>query len=184
MRQRIEVDRVKSLFSYSNSDGLIIWNSRPSVEFKTERAFKRWNTIFSGMPAGAVHIQGYIVIGVDGITEYAHRIAWAISKGYWPNGIDHINGDRADNRISNLREVSHKENHKNRSIPKNNKSGVVGVYFDRKNTVWKVQISDCGNRVSKTFDSFFDACCFRKSKEAEIGYHKNHGKALPSPYHW
>lgn len=81
-----------------------------------------------GTPAGVINALGYRTIGLAGKRHYAHRIAWLIHYGWWPsNQIDHINGDRADNRITNLRECSHAENQLNRHAPRPNKHGFKGV---------------------------------------------------------
>ena len=71
---------------------------------------------------------GYIIITIRGIGFYAHRLAWRMITGEWPEVIDHINRSRADNRWSNLRAVTHLENNRNRSLPKSNRSGYMGVY--------------------------------------------------------
>lgn len=83
----------------------------------------RW--IATGVVAGCIDKStGYRVIGLKGVSHYAHRLAWLIAHGAWPNNcIDHINRDRSDNRLSNLRDVSHSENMTNatrceRGIPK------------------------------------------------------------------
>lgn len=67
-----------------------------------------------GSEAGSIAIIGYRYICLLGSKYLAHRLAWFYVHGVWPNGeIDHINGDRADNRIGNLRVVTHAENQHN-----------------------------------------------------------------------
>jgi hypothetical protein len=72
---------------------------------------------------------GYRSIGIDGKTYQAHRCAWLYVHGEWPSDtIDHLNGDRGDNRLVNLRSVTEAVNHQNLRVPKrNNKSGYLGV---------------------------------------------------------
>lgn len=72
---------------------------------------------------------GYLRVNLDGKKYYVHRLAWFYIHGVLPNGqIDHINGDRSDNRIANLREATNKQNSENRRIPpKNNTTGYLGV---------------------------------------------------------
>jgi hypothetical protein len=82
-----------------------------------------------GAVAGTQHSRGYIVIGLDGMNYKAHRLAWLHVHGEWPTGeIDHINGNKTDNRITNLRIVSRSENMVNRFRARSdNRLGVLGV---------------------------------------------------------
>ncbi len=82
-----------------------------------------------GQQAGVVNNSlGYRVIGFRNRRHYAHRLAWLIVHGAWPDGqIDHINGDRTDNRIENLRCVTHAQNQMNRHNPRPNKHGFRGL---------------------------------------------------------
>ena len=77
--------------------------------------------------------QGYLNLTVSGVEARAHRYAWLYVYGVWPKGeIDHVNGSRADNRITNLRDVPRSINQQNRHKPqKNNKSGFLGVSLER-----------------------------------------------------
>lgn len=72
---------------------------------------------------------GYTRVNLDGKKYYVHRLAWLYVYGVQPNGqIDHINGDRSDNRIANLREATNKQNQENRrNCPKHNTTGFLGV---------------------------------------------------------
>lgn len=94
-----------------------------------------WRVGRKGTKAGAVagvisNCLGYRLIGVLCQRHYAHRLAWLLTHGEWPqHQIDHINGDRADNRIINLRCATHLENQQNRHAPKANKHGHAGVFF-------------------------------------------------------
>ena len=86
-----------------------------------------------GTIAGGDKGNGYLRIRIGGHRIPAHRLAWLYVTGAWPSGeLDHINGNRGDNRFCNLREVSRAENMQNRhSAMKNNKStGILGVYKD------------------------------------------------------
>jgi hypothetical protein len=74
---------------------------------------------------------GYMRVNFDGKVHYVHRLVWALSHGELPNGfIDHINGIKTDNRISNLRVVDNRENMQNvRHARVDSKTGVLGVSF-------------------------------------------------------
>ena len=90
--------------------------------------------------------------------------------------IDHINHDRTDNRFSNLRVVTPLENRKNTRLYRSNKGGIMGVYFVEgalKPPYWRVHI---GKALVGKYDSFFEACCARKSAENMYEYHENHGE--------
>lgn len=108
-----------------------------------------------------------------------HRIAWYLVHGYWPKEVDHINHKRTDNRLCNLREVSHTTNMRNKSLDRRNRSGISGVLFNESTELWSVLISgDKYRHEVGPFDDFFEACCVRKSAEHQIGYHENHGRVL------
>lgn len=97
-----------------------------------------------GSVAGGRHAHGYRVISLFGRQILAHRLAWFYVYGEWPkNVVDHINGIKDDNRIANLRDVSHKVNCRNLVSPsKNNSSGFLGVHFrDGLKKPWRSGIS-------------------------------------------
>lgn len=74
---------------------------------------------------------GYVRIYIHGKRYYAHRLAWYLHYGVWPDELDHRDRNRRNNRISNLRECLHSQNMKNRGLHKNNKSGIPGVRLYR-----------------------------------------------------
>lgn len=101
---------------------------------------KAANRIVVGAPAGTLKKSGYVDVKIKGRLHKAHRLAWLWSHGYLPEGeIDHINGDKSDNRIANLREVSRQCNSTNKHKYRSNTSGVTGVY-KRRPGVWAAQI--------------------------------------------
>jgi hypothetical protein len=86
-----------------------------------------------GEKANATDIAGYIQINISGNVYKGHRVAWAIYHGQWPSGmIDHINGNRSDNRISNLRDCDHQTNCQNMRIGScKNTTGYIGVHINK-----------------------------------------------------
>jgi hypothetical protein len=102
----------------------------------------------AGEPAGVVSQHGYIVFQIDGKKIYAHRAVWLYMFGEWPDKeIDHINRNRQDNRLVNLRLASRLLNAQNTGKHLKNKSGHKGVVFHKRSGKWQVQMS----ANSKTF---------------------------------
>jgi hypothetical protein len=123
---------------------------------------------------------GYLRVKLGGSFFKAHRVAWALFYGEWPDGeIDHINGDKADNRIYNLRVVSKADNQLNQPLNKHNSSGIMGVHWNTNRSAWYVRAQVSGRRkFIGSFKDFFEACCARKSAENKYGYFENHGRAV------
>lgn len=113
------------------------------------------------------------------VNRKAHRIAWLLHTGEDPGNkqIDHIDRDKTNNRFSNLRLVNNQNNNMNKSKPKNNTSGIVGVYWRKDRDKWEVKINEEGElQYLGIFEDKFEAICARKSAERKLGYHENHGK--------
>jgi hypothetical protein len=117
----------KETFSYDPNTGKLTWLKPHSMR-----------GAYIGKEAGWVTGHGYKEIRFMGRSFKCHRIAWAIHYGCWPNGIiDHINGEKADNRIANLREASGSLNAFNKAIQAATTGRCVGMrngkYFARIN---------------------------------------------------
>lgn len=94
-----------------------------------------------GTLAGSAHVSGYVHIQILGRQYKAHRLAFLHMTGKWPSEeVDHINGDRANNKWSNLRESTRTGNNQNRPMHRRNTSGVKGVSFDKKYQKWGVKV--------------------------------------------
>ena len=114
---------------------------------------------------------GYLMCQIKGKGYKLHRLAWLYVNGVFPSQcIDHINHDKKDNRIDNLRDVSHKENLRNTKLRKG--SVCHGVTYDKVLDVWNVQIDSV---YDSSFECYPDAVNRRKQLEKDNGYHKNHG---------
>lgn len=100
----------------------------------------------NGREAGYINKDGYRVIEVSGAACLAHRIAWAIHTGDHPTGvIDHINGDRADNRAANLRDVSRQTNSQNIKLAhRDSGSKVLGITWHSRDRRWQAKICVSG----------------------------------------
>ena len=98
------------------------------------------NSAKVGQPLGSFS-HGYLVIQINNQKYLVHRIVWLLTYGQFPkDNIDHINGNQADNRLSNLRDVTQLVNGQNRVKHCDNKSGVTGVYQNNYNTKWRAII--------------------------------------------
>jgi hypothetical protein len=121
----------------------------------------------------------YIRITVDGKAKQfsLHRLAWLYVHGNLPEFVDHINHNRSDNRIENLRAVSRVENNKNQSIAKHNTSGHIGVSWHKGQKKWTAGIKvNYKRKHLGSYDNIDDAIRARKKAEALYGFHANHGR--------
>lgn len=135
----VAVQRLRELFNYDSETGTI--TRRVAVN----------SSDLAGHVAGRKDRLGYVVVSVDYVTVFAHRVAWALVNGDWPKlDVDHINGVVDDNRIANLREVSRSHNLQNqRKAHKDSASGYLGVKMRRgkKKTSWESRIFAEGKSV-------------------------------------
>lgn len=128
---------------------------------------ERQGRMKAGTRVGAINALGYVTVTIDRKRFGAHRLAWFFVHGRWPEGdIDHINGNRADNRIANLRDVSRSQNNQNRRIAQRNNSasGLLGVYWHKQRQKWRAQIQIDGK--SKSLGLFEDKDGARLAYEA------------------
>jgi hypothetical protein len=121
---------------------------------------------------------GYLPIRVFGKIFYQHRLAWFYVHGKWPDGeIDHINHDKTDNRLINLRDVSRQENCLNAPLRPNNTSGHCGVLFDKAKGKWLARIDfNRSSRYLGCYDTKEEAVIARKAAEKMLGFHEGHGQ--------
>ena len=120
---------LKECLNYNPETGVFTWEERPVEHFKSESAYKTWNIRFSNKIAGSVNGSGYTIITISGSVYQSHRLAWLYVYGKFPKlFIDHKDGDRLNNRIKNLRDVSNQVNCQNTlKAYENNKLGIRGV---------------------------------------------------------
>ncbi len=164
------------LLAYDPATGALTWKARPAEMFKGNGYEKRFNNAYAGKPAlTTCHDKGYQYGMIFGQRVYAHRAAWAIMKGRMPRlDIDHINGQKDDNRIKNLRIVTKKGNGRNRQLSANNTSGISGVHWCRTARRWIAKIGK--SQYVGAFVEKQDAIAARKAAERRMGYHENHGR--------
>lgn len=174
---------LRKLLRYEPDCGKLFWKTRGFEDETPDREIRRWNTCYAQKEAFKVTSRhGYKVGWVCGKNQKSHRVIWAIVYGEWPVGqIDHINGDRADNRLENLREVCKSLNMRNAAIPKNNKTGTIGVCFHEKSGKWYANIGKDGKSIYLgRFATKAEAVAARQGASIALGYHQNHGNVRKS----
>lgn len=123
----ITAERLRELLEYSPDTGFFRW-----------RKTKRGNMVAGKVAGTRNKALGYIIICVDDCDYYGHRLAWLYAYGSLPSVIDHINGIRSDNRLSNLRAATAAENSRNIGVRSDSQSGLKGVR--RVGNVWRASI--------------------------------------------
>jgi len=132
----------------------------------------------SGSKVGSLSSHGYIFVYAFGKYRKAHSIIWEMHNGPIPEGmeIDHINNCRSDNRIENLRLVTHAQNMKKLNKYRSNTSGVTGVSFHKQSGKWQAIIRHEGKKVFLgLFTTIEQAANARKSAERLYSYDTSHG---------
>ena len=118
----------------------------------------------------------YLVIKLDKKDYYAHRLAWFYVNGYFPNEIDHIDGNSLNNSFINLRNCEHSDNLRNQKKHITNTSGVTGVYWDKNKNKWEAKIGVNNKLINiGSYYGFNDAVIARKMAEYDYGFYKEHG---------
>jgi hypothetical protein len=179
------VEFLRECFSYNPETGELRWKERPLSHFKNEHSWKIWNSKYSNKPAGRVHtpkqsITNYYVVTIKINGEQrqmlAHRVIYLMVHGELNTNlcIDHIDQDGTNNKISNLRAVSHKINMKNTRRKKNNSTGYCGVYPAGGRFVARLKI---GEKMAwlGSFETIEEAAAAHKDAKLKHGYTKRHG---------
>lgn len=124
----IPVSHIRERLLFDEERGVLLWRER----FATSYRHETWNKRFAGRHVGCVNREGYIhfLMRHDGrdFTVQAHRAIWAMANGDWPSSmIDHIDGDRANNVLSNLRLATNSQNAANQKFFRSTRSGMKGI---------------------------------------------------------
>lgn len=173
MRVLPSIEVLRAAVHYDGETGELTWLRRDGVR-------ATWNTKHAGKPA--LHTKapdGYFRGYLFSKMTLAHRVAYALLTGRTDFAfIDHINGDRADNRACNLREVDRLTNARNKARPSNSTTGHIGVSLTYDGR-YRAHIT-VGKKIRHLgrFAALEDAIRARKQAEAELGFHKNHGRSL------
>ena len=157
--------------SYDPATGALKWKERPRHHFNSDAAWKRENTKHAGLRAGCIDHYGHRTFGFLGVKFRAARIIYLMVTGVLPDVVDHINGDRSDDRWENLRSVSHRENLLNMRLKRGNTSGFNGVWFSHNEQKWKSEIKVNWKKIHLgTFDCLDDAVAARVAADIQYGY--------------
>lgn len=185
MPRQLSPRLLRRLLDYNPKTGEFKWRERPAWMFKPHHKTglrsshaKTWNKRFAGTNAfTSPNRHGYLATTVMFQRLSAHRTAFAIIHDRWPDVVDHINGDPSDNRIENLREVSHVENLRNTKLHKHNTTGHMGVRWHKRTKRWVAFIKVNGKQIHLgSFGTFDEAVSARQAGERRFGFHTNHGR--------
>ena len=148
-------------------DGKLYWTKKPC------------NKVSVGDEAGCLcNFSGYILIGFKGTLYRAHRIVWFLVNDQQPTEmLDHINNNKSDNRRENLRAATYRQNNQNRTVSRNNSSGVKGVYWNKKANKWLARLNTEEKR--KSIGYFTDLAeaekAIKEARQQIHGEYANHG---------
>jgi hypothetical protein len=154
---------LRECFDYDPDTGELRWRVRPLTHFPDARMMKSWNTRFAGFARQRAGELGYLTVGLLGGVFKVHRVVWMLQYGVDPGSnvqIDHINGDKTDNHIANLRLATHAENMQNSRgwAPTKRK----GAYKLNNRPGWQARISVGGKNKYLGY--------FRTEAEAHAAY--------------
>ncbi|MGL5013593.1 MAG: HNH endonuclease signature motif containing protein [Bacteroidales bacterium] len=131
----------------------------------------------NGKPLGYLEkSNGYLRFTRNKKKYYVHRVIYQLHHGQCEGEVDHINQDKTDNRIENLRLVTHQDNNRNKPRNSNNTTGATGVYWNKRSSKWIAKIMvDRKDVHLGTFTHFEDAVTCRKSANVQYGFSELHG---------
>lgn len=165
----ITAEQCQELFEYRA--GILYWKPK---YWSDGRPSKR-----NGKPVGTPGGVGYLDVSIDKRKFRVHRIIFLMFNGYLPKEVDHINNDRLDNRIENLRAADSVTNKYNSLMSRHNTSGIKGVSLHKPSGQWRCSMS-IKNKTKQVFgfDSKEDAADFMELWRVTMhGEFANHGTA-------
>jgi hypothetical protein len=161
----LTAEELKNRLNYNPRTGVFTW-------IRSKRS-----TLIGCVAGCASKPNGYLRIVINYKLYFAHKLAWLYAHGRWPSEqLDHINHNKLDNRLNNLREVSHRENHLNQSLSKNSTTGLHGVSFHRRANKYEARIKVDGKSLYLgSFQTSEEAYAARKLADSKHGFYPNHG---------
>lgn len=177
-------EQLRQLLRYEPETGRLFWRNAPLSMFEARgshapRIHAAWNAKYAGKEALAYREKSrpYAYGDVLGKKVYAHRAIIAMRDGVWPKAVDHVDGDKTNNRLSNLRAVTTQQNCMNSGFRSDNTSGATGVWLDKRDNRWCAEIFHAGRKkFIGRFHVLEDAKAAREAYQAALGFHPNHGK--------
>lgn len=151
-RHSISVETLRQLLRVDTETGRLYWLPRGVDLFTDGRktaahACARWNTVFAGREAfTSKHSTGCHHGTIFNRHYKRHRVVFALAHGYWPEQVDHRDGDRTNDRLSNLREATRAQNQQNKR-GHGRTSQFKGVYFSRRDDRWRAAITSNGRMM-------------------------------------
>ena len=177
------IEYLRECFDVDFETGVLTWKVRPVSHFKdgakqtAQHKANMWNGKLAGKVTGTPNTKGYLMARIDGRLYVVHRVVFAMAHGGWPKDqIDHINGARDDNRIANLRDVTHAVNQRNRTKSfTGGSSAYTGVSWDKRSQKWQAYIWLNGKKKNLGYftDEIEAAAAYRAAAE-ELGYTEAH----------
>jgi hypothetical protein len=173
-----DVELLRSLLDYDPDTGVLTWKARESKHFRDKRSWSTWNARYAGKSALTGDTNGYLGGFILSRRYFAHRVCFTMHHGYEPALVDHIDGNRRNNRIANLRESNHADNHKN--VGKVAGSGAFGVRKNPKISRWTSVIGHNGKTIHLgSFKTEDEALAARLGAEKALGFYRLHGRREP-----
>jgi len=179
MRREITQEYLAQCFYYNPISGVLRWRKdRPLNHFASNQAHKAWHTKYAGEVTGSPRgMSNYLNVGFNESTYMVHRLIWMLEFGDWPHNIDHIDGDKQNNRLANIRTASPKENARNAALSSRSTTGITGVSKNKITGRYRAHIGIDGNRVMiGSYDTIAEAEAARGAANLMVGFHKNHGR--------
>ena len=166
----IPVEKPHELFEYR--DGELYWKERPESDFDRPKHCASWNAQFAGKKAGFISDtrleNDYVRLGYKGKRYRVHRIIFAMHHGYYPKMVDHIDNNKSNNKIENLREADRSKNAFNTPANITNTSGYKNVYWEKQTNKWRVSFRIGKERHLKRFTLLEDAVEYAKELREKL----------------
>jgi hypothetical protein len=148
-KELLHPDVLRKLLRYDPETGKLYWLARDREFCDSLRSWNGWNTRYPGTEAFTADSgHGYKVGAIFGVKYYAHRVIFAMQNGYWPDTeIDHIDRNRSNNKLENMRQATTSGNSANRVSKPGSSSKFLGVCWNKRRQRWAAQISKNGKTV-------------------------------------